>query len=149
VQGLKAWIRHPWTIRVCQLLIGALLVYSSLPKIGDLASFAEQVHNYHMLPIGVENLFAMMLPWVEFVSGLALILGIRARAGAALAAALLAMFVVAVGVAMYRGLDIQCGCTGTADATRVGFKKLAEDVGWLAMALVASLRARWSLTGPG
>ena len=38
-----------------------------------------------------------------------------------------------------RGLDIECGCFGTSDASRVGTAKLIENVGLLALAVIASL----------
>jgi hypothetical protein len=55
---------------------------------------------------------------------------------------MMAVFIVAVAVAMARGLDIECGCFGTADGTRVGFVKLLENSGMFALAAIGSLRSR-------
>jgi len=140
MDGIKRFVRHRVTIRVCQIAIGAIFLVAALPKIGDVSAFAKQVHNYRMLPIALENLFAMTLPWIELVAGLALVLGIRARAGATLSAGLMVVFLVAIAQAVARGLDIDCGCFGTSDASQVGIKRLAEDVLFLALATVGSLR---------
>jgi uncharacterized membrane protein YphA (DoxX/SURF4 family) len=142
MDGLRAFLRHPWTIRVSRLAIGAVFILAALPKIGDMGSFADQIHNYRMIPVASENLLAMILPWVELTIGLALILGVQARAGAILASALMVVFLIAIGQAVYRGLDIECGCFGTADGAEVGVKRLVEDVVFLALALVGSFRAR-------
>ena len=83
---------------------------------------------------------AMTLPWIEIVAALALILHIRARPAAVLSTALLVVFTIAVGVAYLRGLDIDCGCFGTADGAQVGLRKLLENAGMIAVGAIASLR---------
>lgn len=133
-------INHRLTVRACQIAIGAILAGAGLAKIGDLASFAIQIHNFRLLPIPLENLVTMTLPWIEVVAALALILGIRARAGGLVAAALMALFTLAVFVALVRGLDIECGCFGTSDASRVGIVKVLQNCGMLALAVIGSLR---------
>lgn len=137
---LKRFLRDRRTIRVSQILIGLVFLLAALPKIGDMASFATQIHNFRMMPIALENLLAMVLPWVELVAGLALVLGVRARAGALVATVLSAVFLIAIGQAVARGLDIECGCFGTADGSHVGIRKLLEDVGYLALALIGVQR---------
>jgi uncharacterized membrane protein YphA (DoxX/SURF4 family) len=140
--ALARLLFHRRTIRTSQVLIGGLLAIAALAKLGDLHAFAEQIHNFRLLPWGLENLSAIILPWVELVAGLALVLGVRARAGGVVAVGLMAVFTVAVLIAMARGLDIECGCFGTGDATRVGLLKVVENSAMLAMALAASLRPR-------
>jgi uncharacterized membrane protein YphA (DoxX/SURF4 family) len=128
--------------RGAQIILGLLFLVASLAKLVDVTSLASQVHNFHLLPFWSEHLVAMTLPWIEFVAGLALVLGIRARAGAWLLGMLLAGFTVGIVLAMARGLNFECGCFGTADGTRVGWTKLGENLGMLALAVVGSLRPR-------
>ena len=142
MDGMRRFFTSPLTIRVCQIAIGILMAWAGLAKIGDLRSFAEQLHNFRMMPVPLENLVAMSLPWVELLAALALIFGVRARAGAMLVTGLMVVFTVAVAAAMVRGLDIECGCFGTHDATRVGWVKIAQNLGMLALAWVGSLRPR-------
>lgn len=139
---LARWLFHRHTIRASQVLIGLLFAAAALAKLGDLHAFAEQVHNFRVLPFGLENLAAMLLPWIELVAALSLVFGVRARCGGLVAAVLMAVFTVAVLSAMARGLDIECGCFGTGDATRVGLFKLLENGAMLALAVAASLRPR-------
>lgn len=140
MSALVAWVRNPITVRVCQLAIGFIFAWAGLAKIGDLGAFALQVHNFRLLPVPVEHLAAMTMPWIEVFAGLALVLGIHARAGGFVTAGMMAVFTLAVLAALARGLDIECGCFGTADASRVGLVKVLQNLGMLALAVIASLR---------
>jgi hypothetical protein len=136
------WLLHPRVVRGCQIGIGLLFAWAALTKLGDLPSFAVQIHNFRMMPVAVENLVALTLPWVELLAALALIFDVRPRSGAAVVGALLVLFTVGVLVAMGRGLDIECGCFGTSDVTRVGVGKVAQNLGMLLLAWVALQRSR-------
>ena len=133
-------LRHPGLVMVAQLAIAVVFLAAALGKIGDAGAFARQIHHFRLLPLGLENTLAITLPWIELVAALALLLRFRPRAGAVITAALMGLFVFVVAAAVARGLDIECGCFGTADASHVGTAKLIENVGLLALALVASLK---------
>ncbi|HEX5042594.1 MAG TPA: MauE/DoxX family redox-associated membrane protein [Candidatus Polarisedimenticolaceae bacterium] len=133
----RAW-KSPGVIRAAQIVVGVLFGWAALAKLADLSAFALQVHNFRLLPIAAENLVAMLLPWVELVAALALVLGIRARAGAWVAGLLLAVFTLGVASAMARGLDFECGCFGKGSATRVGWGKLAQNLGMLLLAWIGT-----------
>lgn len=135
-------LRHPAVIRGSQWLIAAVFIAAALPKIGDPAAFAQNIHNFRLMPVALENLWAMTLPWIELTAGLALLSGFQRRAGAWIAAALMVIFTVAVGLAVVRGLNIECGCFGTADASRVGLSKLLQNLGLVLTAGVACQRER-------
>ncbi len=130
-----------WPVRRgAQLVLGLLFIAASLAKLVDVSSLAKETHNYHLIPLWSEHLLAMTLPWIELLAGLAMVLGVRARAGAWVAGLMLVVFTAAVVSAMARGLNFHCGCFGTADATRIGWGKLAENAGMIALAAVGSLR---------
>jgi uncharacterized membrane protein YphA (DoxX/SURF4 family) len=117
-----------------RLLLGVLFIWAALAKIADLPGFAGQVHNFRILPLALENLFAMILPWVELVAGVALVLNLAPRAGVQLLAGFLVIFLIAIVSAIIRNLDIECGCFGTKDAGTTGWITLARDVAFLALA---------------
>jgi len=117
-----------------RLALGAIFVYAAAVKIPDIGAFALEVHNYRMLPVPIENLFTMSLVWVELVVGAALVLNVTPRSAVVLGFLLLGAFFVAIAQAVLRNLDIECGCFGTADASRVGWIALARDAGMLVMA---------------
>lgn len=128
--------------RGAQVVLGLLFLYAALGKIVDVADLAVELHNFRLVPLWSENLIAMTLPWIELLAGLALVLGVRPRAGAWVAGALLVVFTAGVALAMARGLDISCGCFGTSTVTRVGWAKLAENAGMIVLAGIGSLKPR-------
>jgi len=134
------FLSHPTVVRLAGIAIGLVFVVAGLAKVGDPTAFAAQVHNFRMMPIPLENLLAMTLPWVELVAGVALILGVRERGAAALLLFLMALFTVAVGQAVARGLSFECGCFGKADSSTVGLKKIGENIALTAVAWVATRR---------
>jgi uncharacterized membrane protein YphA (DoxX/SURF4 family) len=133
-------LRRDPVLRIVRIAAGLVFVAAALAKIGDPAAFSLAVHNYRMTPAGVENVIALVLPWIELLAGLALVLDVRARAGAVITLALMILFTALVGSAWARGLDFECGCFGKASAGHIGAKKFFENVGLTALAAVASLR---------
>ena len=136
------WTSRPGVVRACQVVIGILFAWAALAKLGQLEAFVTQVHNFRLVPVALENLVALTLPWIELLAALALILNVRARSGAVVVTALLAVFTVGVLQAMIRGLDFECGCFGTSDGTRVGMFKILQNLGMLVVAAVAARRPR-------
>jgi uncharacterized membrane protein YphA (DoxX/SURF4 family) len=142
VNALAHWLSRPGVLRVVRIGIGGVFLAAALGKIGDPAWFALQVHNFHAAPGWAENAIAIVLPWIELLAGLALVLDLRARAGAAIVLALMVVFTVAVAAAWARGLDFRCGCFGKLDASTIGLRKLAENVALTAVAALATRHAR-------
>ena len=134
------WLAEPAVLRITQIVIGLVFVIAALAKIGDLPWFAQEVHNYRLAPLWSENLVAMVMPWIELVAGLALVLGVRARAGGAVVFALMLVFTVAVAIAWARGLDFRCGCFGKVGASTIGAHKFLENLGLTALAGLAMRR---------
>ena len=132
-------LARPLVARISGVVIGVVFIVAGLAKVGDPTTFASQIHNFRMAPIWSENLIAVCLPWIEIVAGIAIVLNVRRRAGAWLTSGMMIFFTLAVLQALVRGLDIDCGCFGTADASRVGLVKLAENVGLTALALLATV----------
>ena len=136
---------HPTVRRGAQILCGLIFLAAALPKIADLTAFAGSIHNFHLeplVPIAATNLLAVAIPWIELVAGLALVTGVRPRAGALVYTVLLAAFTAGVVAAMARGLSFECGCFGKAGAATIGVKKLAENLAMLALGFVASVERR-------
>lgn len=140
MSGLLHKLANPTLVRLAGIATGVVFAFAGLSKIGDMSTFAIQVHNFRLAPIALENLIAMLLPWVEVVAGTALIFNLRSRAAAWICAALMIVFTFGIAQAAARGLDFECGCFGKADSSTVGLKKLAENVGLSGVALWATLR---------
>jgi uncharacterized membrane protein YphA (DoxX/SURF4 family) len=127
--------------------VGVTFLYASLDKLAHPAAFAQTIANYRLVPLPLLHPFALLLPVVEAVVGAALVLGWQRRGAALLAVAMLVMFIVAIGAALARDLDISCGCFQTEGGHGVGRDLIVRDLLLLAAALVPLLapRDRWSL----
>lgn len=117
-----------------RLVLGLVFIYAAIDKILDPYTFAADIRNYQIISGMYSNIFALILPWVELFCGLFLLIGIYTRSSALLIASMLVVFIIAISLAMIRGLNIDCGCYHTmGSTTKVGFKKLLEDFIYLAM----------------
>ena len=145
MSAIGTTLLHPTARRAAQIVAGLIFLAAALPKIADLSGFAGSVHNFHLeaiIPMAATNLLAMTIPWVELVAGLALVGGVRPRAGAIVYTALLAVFTIGVIQAMARGLSFDCGCFGKAGSATIGAKKLVENVAMTAVGVIASVERR-------
>ena len=95
----------------------------------DLSKFAEDVLNYRVPPRSLNNLVAITLPWVETVAGILMVMGFWLPGSAMVITGLMGVFLVAIGQALARGLDINCGCFGTIEAGKIDALTLARDIG--------------------
>lgn len=133
-------LTHPWlTIRV-QLALGVIFIVAALPKLLDPPSFAHMIYNYRLVPGGVINLAALIMPWLEILCGLALVIGVWTRPARDLIALMLIFFIVAISINIFRGNAIDCGCFNVADAGKTYEQRLdsmkldiVRDLGMLLM----------------
>lgn len=124
----------------CRLLLAGLFLWAASLKIGDPAAFALAVSRYHILPGPLVNPVAILLPWVEILSALALLLPSRSfrAAGAALIAAMLAVFSLAIAWSLLLGHPPSCGCFSLRpDAAPSNAWNLLRNAALLAAAAVA------------
>jgi putative oxidoreductase len=152
---LNGTSRSEWlTVRV-QFVLAAFFVVAGISKIADPPGFAHEIHNYKMVPGALVNAMALILPWIEVVTGVALFLGIARRTAAKVLGILLLVFIAALGVNLARGHPVDCGCFGTStvqktDAERLRDMKIAiaRDVGLLILAAQILWATRREYTRP-
>jgi putative oxidoreductase len=143
--ALPSFLMHPTVRRGAQIVCGLIFLASALAKVPDLAAFAGSVHNFHLepfIPMAANNVLAMTIPWIELVAGLALVAGVRPRAGAFVYTALLTVFTIGVVAAVARGLSFDCGCFGKTGSAPVGLKKIAENLVMIGLGVVACVERR-------
>jgi uncharacterized membrane protein YphA (DoxX/SURF4 family) len=125
------------------IVLGAVFLYASLDKLAHPADFARIVYHYQLIgpsariPPLVPNTFALVLPWVEALTGVLLAAGLWRREAATLASLMLVAFLIAVGAALVRGIDVEnCGCFSVKAGRRAGTLLVLEDAALLAGALL-------------
>ncbi len=147
--GAKRWLQHPWITLICRLVLGGVFVIASLHKIIDSQDFAFAIYNYRLLPESLINVVAIALPWLELLAGLAVIFGFGTRGAALILAGLVAIFALALGISLARGLDITCGCFSSEGGKITGLY-LIRDLGLFVIALQVLLfyKGHFSLVFP-
>lgn len=141
-------LKNEWLSLVFRLVLGAVFVYASLDKIIHPEAFAKSVYNYKILPAGLINVVALFLPWLELLTGAALILGTKVEGASVLIGAMLVVFLVAVISTLARGISIDCGCfTSSSAGRKTGWMLLVQDALLLLLALHLYFRGpgRWAL----
>jgi len=99
---------------ICRLILGGIFVYASIDKIAHPFEFAKIIYNFRLLPDELIYIAALIMPWLELITGLLLVSGIFQRAAAFILSILLAVFIVALTINLIRGVDISCGCFSTS-----------------------------------
>lgn len=99
---------------LCRIILGGVFIYASIDKILHLHDFAKIIDNYQLVPGILVTFPAIVLPWVEMISGLFLVAGIFRRASALILSAMLLMFSIAITINLIRGITFDCGCFSTA-----------------------------------
>lgn len=130
-----------WSLR---LGLAGLYLFAAIPKIVDPWSFARAIHNFRILPAVAIPPLAVWLPLFEAACGVAVVTGILYRGGVFGLSAMSALFAIGISSAMARGLDIDCGCFGSAAGSRASFGHLALNLASLAAGIILlASRGRW------
>jgi hypothetical protein len=113
---------------ILRVLFGLLFIWASWDKILNPGAFAEVLFNYRVLPNLLIHPAAIILPWLEMGCGILLVVGRMTGGSLIILNGLLLIFGAALGLSLYRGLDINCGCFSLgAKGERVAWQTLARD----------------------
>lgn len=111
------------------LLLAGIFLYAAWAKVVDPNGFIYDLRHYRLFPDWSLHAMALLVPWWESFAALALLVPAWRRAGSLLTGLMGAAFFVSVSQALYRGLNISCGCFGHGeDAARAGIQTLALDL---------------------
>ncbi|RLE36091.1 MAG: DoxX family protein [Acidobacteria bacterium] len=133
VTRLAAWLAVPARWYLAGVFVGACL-----HKIADPRSFALDIATYDILPLALINLIAITLPWIELGTGGMLFAGWRVRTASFLVAVMMAVFMLALLIALTRGLDMSCGCfasQGAEEEDPISSLTVLRDLVWFGLAL--------------
>lgn len=111
----------PYVSLLCRLILGAVFAYAGVSKILDPGALAASIRSYGLgLPEWFVTISAHGLPYLEVLLGLYLIAGLFSRASAWTTNFLMVVFIVALAQGALRGLQIDCGCFGSAASSAGG-----------------------------
>ena len=133
-----------------RIVLGAVLIVASIDKILHPEAFAKVIGNYNVLPFGLENIIAIILPILELFVGCCLIFGVMLDGSAIITAGMMFVFIIALSQAMIRGIDINCGCFKVSvdnGGGNIGYRRIIEDIIFLGLSLFILNRGerKWEL----
>jgi len=120
------FLQNKWIVLIFRLSLGVMFIYASMDKINDPRTFSSDIRAYQIVPFGFENLLAIILPWLELLTGLGLVIGVMVDGAALISMGMLVMFIIAISSAILRGFNIECGC-GLKEGEIVGAQKILEN----------------------
>ena len=136
------YLTNPKLILLFRIFLGIIFIYASIDKIIDPLKFSDAIDNYHITPIQLNNLAALIIPWIELVVGVFLILGIYVRGSSLIVISLLIWFIFILSQALVRGINVNCGCFNLAEQVNDVnlradmIKRIIEDVVFILMAFL-------------
>ena len=146
-EDMKKLIFHPAVITLLRVALGLVFIVASIDKIQHPESFAINIANYRLLPYQLINVSAIVLPWLEIVTGSLLVLGLWIRAAGILTCGMLLTFIAAISQALLRDLDISCGCFSTDPADhRMTRWTLYWNIIWLGWGMIIVYYHRFQYT---
>ena len=107
---LRSFFKNNWIELIARWILGITFIYASYHKIISPGDFAKIIYGYDLLPDVLINLIAIILPFVELFSGLALILGIYPVSAVLIVNGMLLTFIIALSINLVRGHEFDCGC---------------------------------------
>lgn len=128
----------PYLSLVSRLVLGGVFLYAGASKVFDPGGLAASIRSYGLgLPEWVVTLSAYALPPFEVLLGLYLLVGLFTKASAWVTNGMMILFIVALAQGTLRGLEIDCGCFGSASGDEASslWVDLARDLGLLTLGL--------------
>ncbi len=131
------WMRvaHP----IAAWVFGGVFIFSGFVKIRDPQLFLMQIRGFHLLSDPYAAWLALCLPWLEIFCGVAVLSGFMRRGALILLGMAVVAFILVLSIAWARGLDIECGCFGSAIKTSLRVELIIDAV-LLAMCIVLTRR---------
>lgn len=113
---LKKILTHPFLLTLIRVGVGGIfLVFGFVKAIEPLEIFYTSVASYKMVPEILIEPFGLFVLAAEIIFGLFLTVGLFTKWSNRAILTLLVMFIIAIGQAMVRGLDLpDCGCSGSS-----------------------------------
>ena len=114
-------------------VLALLFVFAAVAKLADLNQFAQRVGDFGLVFDAMMTPTAWAIVLAELLVGISLVLQLRHSLTAAAALLLLLIGVLTYGMAI--GLDLECGCFGSAVDVRLG-TQLLTDLGLLLLCAI-------------
>jgi putative oxidoreductase len=133
-----------WVVILARFLVGGVFVLAGFSKLWlPPAEVVALMQQYRVIPAPVLPLLALLLPWLEVVSGTALLIGFYTTPAALLVGVQLVGFSMLMLVVLLAGIPIEdCGCFGHMGWRETPLQVLLRDLVMLALLVPVLARQR-------
>jgi len=97
---------------IFRIIVGGIFLFAGLAKISDPVRFLLTLREFQLFPEISIRFMAVYIPWVEFILGLFITLGLLYRTASLMLACLNILFALAILSVILRGIEVDCGCFG-------------------------------------
>ena len=73
---MKSILKNKKIILLFRFILAFIFIYASIDKIINPIVFSNSIDNYHITPISLNNIFALVIPWIELVVGFCLLFNV-------------------------------------------------------------------------
>jgi Methylamine utilisation protein MauE len=101
--------------------------FAGFAKLFDSQSFLKAIQQLDLVPAPLVFPLMVVVVQCEIWLGLALVVGFRTRIVAATLAGLVSLFIIAIAVALMRGINGDCGCFGSLASEKLGPGLVVRD----------------------
>ena len=142
-----------WLVLAARLVVGGVFVFAGLSKLAlPHAEVVAQIQQYTIIPRQLTPLIATVLPWLEALSGGALLIGFMTTPAAWAVSAQLTAFCLLMLIVIAAGIEIEdCGCFGQLGWKETPLQVLLRDVVMLGLMWPVLTRRRdaWAIDAWG
>jgi uncharacterized membrane protein YphA (DoxX/SURF4 family) len=126
-----------------RIAAGLILTGASLDKIGDPLGFYHNIQEcYYFIPKDLQPLTAVVIPWVEFFSGLLILFRFRWRPGLLIFCVLMTLYTLSITWDVAHGIDCNCSCFDKNSTEKMTWLTVLRDLLFLVLGI-------WVLADPG
>lgn len=140
--AMRRFLTSSYASLVSRIVLGGVFLVAGVTKILDPGALAASIRSYELsLPEWFVSFSAYSLPYLEALLGFYLLIGLFTKVSAWTANGFLVLFLFALIQGALRGIEINCGCFGSAGGRGPGnlWVDAARDIGFLALGLHIAL----------
>jgi hypothetical protein len=127
-------IRATVVSEVIRIPLASVLLFSGLAKLRAPYELLTSIYGYELTGPLLSLVIAAVLPWLQLFVALCLWTKLLYRGALFTASILMAIFSMALALALYRQLDISCGCFMAAD--KISYLSLLRSLALLIASIV-------------
>tara|TARA_Y100000590_G_C15468130_1_gene919105 strand:+ start:318 stop:803 length:486 start_codon:yes stop_codon:yes gene_type:complete len=150
LNNMKNIVKNKKIVLVSRFILGLIFIYASIDKIINPIEFSKTIDNYHFSPYYLNNIAALIIPWIELIIGLCLLFGVFLNGASFISILLLVFFIILLSQALYRGININCGCfdlntsidLNDYELKRKMIKRIIEDFLFLGLAFLINFNSK-------